>query len=109
MFNIDRSKPTPPPSENSERRSVMNEAEWEKITAYLVGTQQRFRENIIIPRTVGPVQIKTNEEKRIERVMESCAFKSLCSCCIGMFIKQFIIRVGITNKKLCFQDIFWEV
>lgn len=86
MFNIDRSKPTPPPSENSERRSVMNEAEWEKITAYLVGTQQRFRENIIIPRTVGPVQIKTNEEKRIERVMESCAFKSLCSCCIGYLL-----------------------
>ncbi|XP_076234740.1 mitochondrial import inner membrane translocase subunit Tim22 [Calliopsis andreniformis] len=85
MFNIDLPKPTSPP-ENSEKRVFMNDANWDKIAIYLVGNQQRFRENIIIPRTVGPIQIKTNEEKRIERVMESCTFKSFCSCCIGYLL-----------------------
>lgn len=43
----------------------------------------RARENIIIPRTVGPVQIKTDEEKTMDSVMESCVFKSVMSCVIG--------------------------
>lgn len=43
----------------------------------------RYRENIIIPRTQGPVTIKTNEEQTMEGVMESCSFKSIMSCVIG--------------------------
>lgn len=43
----------------------------------------RYRENIIIPRILGPVIIKTNEEKMIESTIESCPFKSLTSCIIG--------------------------
>lgn len=43
----------------------------------------RYRENIVIPRTQGPVTIKTNEEKMMENVMESCPFKSFMSCVIG--------------------------
>ncbi|KZC14628.1 PREDICTED: mitochondrial import inner membrane translocase subunit Tim22 [Dufourea novaeangliae] len=79
---MDPPKPTSPP-ENNERRVFMNNADWDKIAIHLVGTQQRFRENIIIPRTVGPVQIKSNEEKRMESIAESCTFKSICSCVIG--------------------------
>lgn len=37
----------------------------------------------MIPRTQGPVQIKTHEEKLIEGVMESCFFKSFMSLVIG--------------------------
>lgn len=40
-------------------------------------------DNIIIPRTLGPVTIKTNEEKMIEAVFESCAFKCFMSCVLG--------------------------
>ena len=43
----------------------------------------RARENIIIPRTVGPVQIKTNEEKTMDAVLESCFFKAGMSCVLG--------------------------
>lgn len=43
----------------------------------------RFRENIIIPSNLGPVKIKTNEEKMIESVMESCFFKSFMACVLG--------------------------
>lgn len=74
------------PSTPAESKKVLlNDAELDDIALFLVGNQQRFRENIIIPRILGPVQIKTIEEKRIESVMESCAFKSVMSCVIGMF------------------------
>lgn len=79
MFNID----PPKPPEDSERRVFINDTNWDKIAVYLVGNQQRFRENIIIPRTVAPVQIKSNVEKRMETIAESCTFKSICSCFIG--------------------------
>lgn len=43
----------------------------------------RIRETIVIPRTQGPVTIKTNEEQMMDSVMESCVFKSVMSCVIG--------------------------
>lgn len=68
----------------ADKKMLLSDAELDKIALFLVGNQQRFRENIIIPRMLGPVQIKTIEEKRVERVMESCVFKSVMSCVIGM-------------------------
>ena len=58
-------------------------SEWDKIIMNLIGNQQRFRENIVIPRILGQVHIKSVDEKRVEMVMESCAFKSFMSCVIG--------------------------
>ncbi|KAM0735433.1 Mitochondrial import inner membrane translocase subunit Tim22 [Formica fusca] len=81
MYPMDLTKTIPSDSEN--KNVFLNDAELDKIALFLVGNQQRFRENIIIPRMLGPVQIKTIEEKRIESVMESCAFKSTMSCVIG--------------------------
>ncbi|KAG8235414.1 hypothetical protein J437_LFUL015870 [Ladona fulva] len=57
--------------------------EWDNIGKYLVGNSQRFRENIIIPKSVGPVKIKTREEKLIEAGFDSCVFKSFMSCVLG--------------------------
>ena len=37
----------------------------------------------MIPRTQGPVNIRTNEEKTLDKIMESCAFKSIMSLVIG--------------------------
>lgn len=43
----------------------------------------RVRENIVIPRTQGPVNIRTTEEKTLDNIMESCFFKSFMSLVIG--------------------------
>lgn len=83
MYPMDLTKTVP--SDNENRNVFLNDGELDKIALLLVGSQQRFRENIIIPRLLGPVQIKTIEEKRIESVMESCAFKSIMSCVIGIY------------------------
>jgi import inner membrane translocase subunit TIM22 len=63
---------------------LMYDEEMDKIALYLIGNHQRFRENIIIPRALGGGYIKSNEEKTIEGFMESCAFKSIMSCVIGV-------------------------
>ncbi|XP_046384782.1 mitochondrial import inner membrane translocase subunit Tim22 [Ischnura elegans] len=61
----------------------LTSAEWDEIAKTLVGSMERYRENIIIPKSVGPVKIKTYEEKLIEAGFESCAFKSIMSCVLG--------------------------
>ncbi|VVC97072.1 unnamed protein product [Leptidea sinapis] len=57
--------------------------DYDSLAKYLIGNIYRYRENIIIPRVLGPVVIKSNEEKMIEATVESCPFKSLTSCIIG--------------------------
>ncbi|KYN29388.1 PREDICTED: mitochondrial import inner membrane translocase subunit Tim22 [Trachymyrmex cornetzi] len=81
MYPVDLTKTVPPAT--ADKKVSLSDADIDKIALFLVGNQQRFRENIIIPRILGPVQIKTIEEKRIDSVMESCAFKSIMSCVLG--------------------------
>ncbi|XP_071581037.1 mitochondrial import inner membrane translocase subunit Tim22 [Temnothorax nylanderi] len=81
MYPVDRTKTISPATAGN--KVFLSDADLDKIALFLVGNQQRFRENIIIPRMLGPVQIKTIEEKRIDSMMESCAFKSIMSCVIG--------------------------
>lgn len=50
-------------------------------------TNFRYRDNIVIPSNFGPPKIKTNEEKMIESVVESCFFKSFMACVLGEFRK----------------------
>lgn len=69
----------------------MYDEEWDKIAIHFISSQQRFRENIIIPRALGGGYIKTNEEKAIESFMESCAFKSIMSCVVGTYIYNKLI------------------
>lgn len=102
MYPMDLTKTVP--SENENKNVFLNDGDLDKIALFLVGSQQRFRENIIIPRILGPVQIKTIEEKRIESVMESCAFKSIMSGVIGIYsITYYIIilyvYINILNTK----------
>ena len=40
--------------------------EMSSLIRHLVGNNYRYREQIIIPRTLGPVQIKSIDEKRVE-------------------------------------------
>ncbi|XP_070168394.1 mitochondrial import inner membrane translocase subunit Tim22-like isoform X4 [Polyergus mexicanus] len=115
MYPMDLTKTIPSDSEN--KNVFLNDAELDKIALFLVGNQQRFRENIIIPRMLGPVQIKTIEEKRIESVMESCAFKSIMSCvigyglgaAIGLFSSSVNPNVASVEKQQTAREIFKEM
>lgn len=49
------------------------------MAKHFVGNNCRYRENIYIPQVIGNNPFKTNEEKMIESVMESCAFKTAIS------------------------------
>lgn len=71
--------------ETGEKRQFTPE-EWMSLTNYFVGNDSRFRENVIVPKILSPVRLKTNEEKMVEGVMESCAFKSVMSCVMGKWI-----------------------
>ncbi|KAG7212198.1 hypothetical protein KM043_012538 [Ampulex compressa] len=79
--------------------------------------KNRFRDNIIIPRAAGPVKIKTNEEKMIESVMESCVFKSIMSCvlgyglgaAIGLFSSSVNPNVASIEKQQTAKEIFREM
>uniref|UniRef100_A0A1B6MK95 Mitochondrial import inner membrane translocase subunit TIM22 n=1 Tax=Graphocephala atropunctata TaxID=36148 RepID=A0A1B6MK95_9HEMI len=55
----------------------------DNLARYFIGNNTRYRENIIIPRSMGPVHIKSREEKLIEAGFESCAFKTTMSCVAG--------------------------
>lgn len=57
--------------------------EIDSLLKYFVGNNYRYREQIIIPRTVGPIQIKSIDEKRVEAAFESCAFKSIMASVMG--------------------------
>lgn len=57
--------------------------EYDKVAQYMVGSLSRYRDNVIVPRNMGPVTIKTNEEKMVEGFFESCCFKSGMACVLG--------------------------
>ncbi|CAH0595497.1 unnamed protein product [Chrysodeixis includens] len=73
----------PRPAADPHLMDFMENNDYDSLAKYLVGNNERFRENIIIPRILGPVIIKTNEEKMIESAIESCPFKSVTSCVVG--------------------------
>ncbi|XP_029041730.1 mitochondrial import inner membrane translocase subunit Tim22 [Osmia bicornis bicornis] len=114
MFNMNSSNST---SSEANGEKILTNNELDSIPLYLIGTQQRFRENIIIPRTVGPVRFKTNEEKMIENVMESCTFKSIASCvigyglgaAIGLFSSSVNPNVAAVEKKQTVREVFREM
>ncbi|XP_076548439.1 mitochondrial import inner membrane translocase subunit Tim22 isoform X2 [Osmia lignaria lignaria] len=114
MFNMNSSNST---SSEANGEKILTNNELDSIPLYLIGTQQRFRDNIIIPRTVGPVRFKTNEEKMIENVMESCTFKSIASCvigyglgaAIGLFSSSVNPNVAAVEKKQTVREVFREM
>ncbi|KAE8741129.1 hypothetical protein FOCC_FOCC013387 [Frankliniella occidentalis] len=69
--------------DSSRKRVTFTPEEWDAVARYFVGNGPRQRENIIIPRTAGPVKIKTDEEKMVEAFFESCVFKSALSTVLG--------------------------
>ena len=101
MISFDPPKSGKPPVPLVDKKVFLSDDEWDRMARYLVGSQQRFRENIIIPTMLTPPRIKTNEEKAIESAMESCAFKSIMACVLGKIFKNFNIQnfcsIGVTT------------
>lgn len=62
---------------------MFGDPDLDRMAMEYVGNMQRYRENIIIPKSNGPVKIKTNEEKFIETAVESCGFKCTMACVMG--------------------------
>lgn len=87
-------------SDSQQTRSFTTE-EWTKLTNHFIGNNYRYRENIIIPRNLGPVTIKTNEEKMIESFFESCGFKSGMSC-VGGNMKSDFFDKSLVRIRQCY-------
>jgi len=80
--------------QESDKRVFFTNEEWDRLAVYMIGNNTRYRENIIIPRMMGPVKIKTREEKMVEAAFDSCAFKTVMSCVLGK-LAIGMIRLGI--------------
>lgn len=65
---------------------VFSPEDCDKIAQSLAFTKVKYRENIIVPKLFGQGGIKSDTETMIEATVESCAFKSMMSCVIGMRI-----------------------
>ncbi|XP_058797016.1 mitochondrial import inner membrane translocase subunit Tim22 [Phymastichus coffea] len=110
--------PKPPPEDPLKRKPVfVHNEELDKIAVYFIGNQQRYRENIIIPRALGAGHIKTYEEKMIEKAMESCVFKSIMSyvvgfglgAALGLFTSSVNPNVAAVEKQQTAREIFAEM
>ncbi|XP_063224551.1 mitochondrial import inner membrane translocase subunit Tim22 [Bacillus rossius redtenbacheri] len=71
------------PEDDAKRIVFFSDEQLDRLAAHMLGGLHHYRENIVVPRGAGPVHIKTKEEKMVEAVFESCAFKSAMSCVIG--------------------------
>jgi hypothetical protein len=58
----------------------------DQLLRYTLDWRNHKREQIIIPKNMGPVTVKTKEEKMVEAAFESCAFKSVMACVVGKWI-----------------------
>ncbi|XP_033192855.1 mitochondrial import inner membrane translocase subunit Tim22 [Bombus vancouverensis nearcticus] len=112
LFNINSSKSSSQSLEISENR-MGNDMNLDNIALYLIGTKERFRENIIIPRTVGPVQLKTD----LQEVMDSCIGKSIISSVIGygigaamgLFTFSLFPSMASIEKQQTVREVFIEM
>ncbi|RWS15487.1 mitochondrial import inner membrane translocase subunit Tim22-like protein [Dinothrombium tinctorium] len=56
---------------------------FEELRENILGADRKRHDQVLIPSIFGRQEIKTIEEKRIEKMMESCAFKTVLSGVMG--------------------------
>ncbi|GAB0094766.1 Mitochondrial import inner membrane translocase subunit TIM22 [Sergentomyia squamirostris] len=71
------------PQGSSERNVFFPNDDLDAMAKHFIGNMHRYRENLVIPRNLGPVKIMTNEEKMIQNAIDSCTFKSVMACVMG--------------------------
>lgn len=117
MYPTDLTKTVPSAPADESKKVFLNDAELDNIALFLIGNHRRFRDNIIIPRMLGPVEIKTNEDKRMERIGETCIFKGFSSsvmgyglgAAIGLFSSSVNPNVASVEKQQSAKEIFREM
>ncbi|XP_055695702.1 mitochondrial import inner membrane translocase subunit Tim22 [Lutzomyia longipalpis] len=71
------------PKDAAPRNVFFENDDMDSMARHFIGNMQRYRENVVIPKNLGPVKILTNEEKMIQNAMDSCTFKSVMACVMG--------------------------
>ena len=73
-----------------EKPVVFTAKEFEGITKYLIGNRVRMFPDIIVPQSAGPARVQDKTELMMQKVTESCAFKSCMSFVIGGAMGAFL-------------------
>ena len=73
-----------------EKPVVFTPEEFEGITKYLIGNRVRMFPDIIVPQSAGPARVQDKTELMMQKVTESCAFKSCMSFVIGGAMGAFL-------------------
>ena len=73
------------------QNTIFTYDEINQIAKFIIFNKTRERENIIMPRVVLPsVYLRTEDEKRVSAIFESCPFKAALSCGAGNFEIEII-------------------
>ncbi len=75
----------PKMSDNLETNNINEEKVilFSELRDALIGPNRRRSDKLLIPMTIGVQPLKTREELIVEKVFESCAFKTTLSCVMG--------------------------
>jgi len=63
--------------------TVLNDKDFHDILMALLSNDPKYKQSLVVPRTLGPIAMKTREEKLVEAGFDSCAFKAVMSCVLG--------------------------
>jgi import inner membrane translocase subunit TIM22 len=76
---------SPPPKKNQRTMIILSPDDFQATMLSLINPDSKKRSPmpLIIPRTYGPILIKTPQEKLIDGLFESCAFKCFMSTVLG--------------------------
>ena len=72
------------------REVVFTPEEFEGVTKYLIGGKMKMSSQIHVPQSAGPARIQGRQELMMQRVSESCIFKSCMSYVIGGALGAFM-------------------
>ena len=69
---------------------VFSPEEFEGITKYLMGSRGLMSGDIFVPQSAGPARVQDKTELMMQKVTESCAFKSCMSFVVGGALGAFM-------------------
>lgn len=76
---------------NTEEQTNMSQEEILHKFVNRIFNNEQFREKIMMPTVMGRPVVKTAEEKTLDAITESCAFKSILSGVMGKCLITFCV------------------
>ena len=70
-------------NDGDEKPAVFTPEEFDGVTKYLLGSGPRMLPRIIVPQSAGPARVQDKGELMMQKVAESCPFKSCASFVAG--------------------------